>query len=119
MHSNFITPPDFVNDDNYSVLVIDATWDEVETIALWCQSASNQCYNVYLYNDLMDDREWLSQAISCSNAIVMNTVESNCQEVKNTLVKDSRMWYYGPSRYLANTNRLEKPLDFFVQHNER
>ena len=116
--SNFITPPDFVDNANPSVLLIDASWDDVETIALWCQNA-NDCYNVYMYSDIMLDEQWLNEAITRVDAIVLNTEKSDCTQIKNTLIKDARTWYYGPSRYLGNPRQLGAPLEFFIKYNER
>ena len=118
MHSNFITPPDFVDNHLPTVLVIDASWDDVESLALYCQTAT-QLYNVYLYQDIMFDTEWLDQAVQRAHAIVFNSETSACSQQKNQLLKDSRTWYYGPNRYLGNANQLNSLLEFFIKHNEQ
>ena len=114
-YSNFITPPDFVDDPFPNILFIDVDWTDVETIALYCQ-ASSQSFNIYLYSDIMMEDEWLSSAIARANYIILNSAESACTPVKNRLIKDSRTWYYGPSKYLANFQRLESPIEFFKKH---
>lgn len=118
MHSNFITPPDFVDNDLPTVVVIDASWDDVENLALYCQK-STYVYNVYLYQDVMFDIEWLNQAVARAHAIIMNSENSACTQDKNKLLKDSRTWYYGPNRYLGNNNQLSGLLEFFIKHNEQ
>jgi hypothetical protein len=117
MHSNFITPPDLVDNDLPTVLMIDAAWDDVENIALFCQN-SKRCYNVYLYTDIMFDAEWLGDAVKRAHAIILNSAESGCTQDKNRLLKDPRTWYYGPNNYLGNTNQLRNPIDFFIKDNE-
>ena len=117
MHSNFITPPDFIENDLPTVLVVDASWDDVEILALYCQT-SNYVYNIYLYQDIMFDLEWLNQAAERAHAIVMNSESSGCTQEKNKFLKDSITWYYGPNRYLGNSNQLPSLIDFFIKHNE-
>ena len=118
MHSNFITPPDFVDNDIPTVLVIDAAWDDVETLALYCQNTT-YIYNVYLYQDIMFVTDWLKQAAVRAHAIVLNSENSACTVEKNQLLRDPRTWYYGPNRYLGNNNQLQSLLDFFIKHNEQ
>lgn len=116
MHSNFITPPDFVANNLPTVLVVDALWDDVETLALYCQT-SKYIYNVYLYQDIMFDTAWLQQAAKQAHAIVINSEPSGCTQEKNQFLKDPRTWYYGPNKYLGNNNQLETLIDFFIRHN--
>lgn len=118
MYSNFITPPDFVNNELPTILVIDATWDDIETLALYCQNTT-YLYNVYLYQDVMFDTKWLEQAAQRAHVIVLNSEVSACTNEKNQLLKDPRTWYYGPNRYLGNSNQLDNLLEFFIKHNER
>jgi hypothetical protein len=112
-HSNFITPPDFVDDPLLNVLVIDADWIDVENLAYWCKTAP-ACYNVYVYNDSMNNVDWLEKAIHQVDYIVINSVVTEITPTKNTLLKDPRTWYYGPNQYLGNTQQLSNPLDFFI-----
>ena len=118
MYSNFITPPDIIENDLPTVLVVDASWDDIETLALYCQN-STYLYNVYLYQDIMFDTEWLEKVAKYSHAIIINSENSACTQEKNRFLKDPKTWYYGPNRYLGNTNNLDSLLDFFVKHNER
>jgi hypothetical protein len=118
MHSNFITPPDFVDNNLPTVLVIDALWDDVETLAMYCQT-SKYIYNVYIYQDIMFDTAWLHEAAEKAHAIVLNSEASACTQEKNQFLKDSRTWYYGPNKYLGNNNQLQTLIDFFIKHNEQ
>lgn len=56
MHSNFITPPDLIE----SILIIDATKEQIEACAQKCENAQVP-YNVYFYNSDMNDYNWLSR----------------------------------------------------------
>ena len=58
-YSNFITPPDIVDDDKHSILLIDVAQDDVLKIAAWCSQSTKE-YNVYLYNCEMNDKDWLN-----------------------------------------------------------
>ena len=118
MHSNIITPPDFVDDQLPTVTIIDASWDDIETVALWLQSATDTAYNVYVYTDIMFEPEWVEQAVSRSQVIILNSAESGCTRLKNQLLKDARTWYYGPNRYLGNPNQLNNPIDYFIKSHE-
>lgn len=58
MHSNFITPPDLIE----SILVVDATEEEIKACAESCKAAGKP-YNVYFYNYAMKDYNWLSNIL--------------------------------------------------------
>ena len=53
MHSNFITPPDYVE----TVLVIDASDEQVAELAATVK-AGNKPYNVYFYHEAINDISW-------------------------------------------------------------
>jgi len=53
MHSNFITPPDYIE----TVLILNAPQEQIKVLATMIQQRE-QCYNVYFYNDLMNQTEW-------------------------------------------------------------
>ncbi len=53
MHSNFITPPDYVE----TVLIINATEEQIKSLGTAIQDIDTT-YNVYFYNDAMNDRAW-------------------------------------------------------------
>lgn len=114
-YSNFITPPDFVDTANTSVLIVDAAWDDVETLALWCKEA-HQSYNIYIYSDIMLDEAWLADAINAVDVVIVNTEDSAVSHVKNQLIKAANCWYYGPKKFLGNKQRMERPIDWFMSH---
>jgi hypothetical protein len=114
-YSNFITPPDFVDDDSRpSVIVIDAAWDDIEVLALWCKTA-DRSYNIYIYSDVMLDEEWLVNSINRCQYVILNTEDSDVTHIKNKLIKAPNCWYYGPKKFLANSQRINRPIDWFLQ----
>ena len=114
MPSNVITPPDFIENENINILIIDADLTDVENITLFLQT-SFKFYNVYLYRDIMLDATWLEKAVNLADTIIVNTEESDCTAQKNQLIKDTRTWYYGPRQFLGNPQKLSSPIDFFVK----
>lgn len=113
-YCNFVTPPDFVEDQFPSVLIIDADWNDIDSIALWCKTAPVNL-NVYIYSDIMLSEVWLAQAINNSDTIIMNTASSAVDHIKKELLKAQNVWYYGDKNFLANKQKLETPLDYFVK----
>ena len=71
MYSNFVTPPDFVNDQLHTVTVVDGTLEEIELLGRMCQG-SDESFNIYLYRSEMNDIKWLEQAVEHSDAVVVN-----------------------------------------------
>ena len=118
--SNLITPPDFVKSKNYSVVLVDPTWVEVDTVALYLQSVP-RVFNVYIYKAEMDNEEWLYQSVIKSDTVVVNTVNTTCSEsFKSKLASNPKNFYYGPTLYAMNTkNQIWAPVDFFVNFTQQ
>lgn len=74
MHSNFITPPDYVK----TILIIGATDEQIQTCATTIRD-SGVVYNIYLYNEEMDNPEWMEmikrRADQVINAKLINPAE--------------------------------------------
>jgi len=108
MYSNFITPPDFTNEDKHTVTVIDATDSEIE---LLCRVAQNSIedYNIYLYKSEMSNANWLSQAINLSESIIVNIdIHDNLDIFKN-----EKTYYYGSKTILSPATKINSILDYF------
>ena len=115
-YSNIITPPDFPDDKFSSVLLIDPEWSELEDLTLFLKTAT-QSFNVYVYRPEMRNIEWVDQIIQKENpSIIINTVNNENSAYKDKLAVKEGVWYYGHKNFLMNRNRIEKPIDFFVQH---
>ena len=113
MHSNFITPPDFVDEKLPNITVINATPDEVELLARMCEH-SDEYYNIYLYRTEMCNDEWLHQAVDRSDAVIINTDSGRYQD----LCLLNKTFYYGTNRFLENPRKIEGPLHYFALRKE-
>lgn len=114
-YSNVITPPDFSEDQFQSVLLIDASWNDIEDVIHWVKTESNNNYNLYLYQDTMWEAEWLDRAVDIADRILINTVEGALTPFKSRLIADDRAWYYGPMKFAGSDRMIHKPIDFFKQ----
>jgi hypothetical protein len=65
MHSNFITPPDYVE----TVLIINATEEQIKSLGTAIQDADTT-YNVYFYNDAMNDQLWLDRVRATADVVL-------------------------------------------------
>jgi hypothetical protein len=65
MHSNFITPPDYVE----TVLVLNATDEQLSELTQTVKEL-NRPYNIYFYNDSMNDCDWLDRIKARTDVIL-------------------------------------------------
>jgi hypothetical protein len=65
MHSNFITPPDFVE----TVLILNAPQEQIRVLAELVQHR-DKTYNVYFYHEEMNQPEWFEQASKKADVIL-------------------------------------------------
>lgn len=65
MHSNFITPPDYVE----TVLILDATEELIKELGTLVQG-SDKPYNVYFYSEAMDNQEWLTRITAKADTVL-------------------------------------------------
>lgn len=110
VYTNFITPPDSVTNDNHTVVLIDATDEQLNHLAEYCRTASTS-YNVYIYNNGMNDINWLNLALDAADAFIVNTEPNELSPVKDHIAESLKSWHYGPKRFLGNDrhiNNLEK-----------
>lgn len=112
-YSNIITPPDFSPDNLYSVLLVDPTWDEVNTLAIFLKTA-DKAYNIYVYQNEMNNEAWLLEAFTKVDVAVINTVANPLSPTKDKLLIQRDAFYYGPKNFLMNKNRIERVMDYFV-----
>ena len=112
MHSNFITPPDFVDDDLHTVTVVDCTEDELVLLARMCE-CSDEMYNIYLYRDVMDDPTWLQTAIDKSAAVIVNASETN-----QWICGLEKTVYYGNTQFLSPAKKVGDVLTYFLLRNQ-
>lgn len=113
MTTNFITPPDFVEDPNHTILLIDADPVDVETLAYLC-AGHEEAFNIYLYREDMNDDLWLNQAADRADTIIVNTVDNKLSGIKDNFIDFQRTYYYGPKHFLHSTRQCSTLLDYFV-----
>ena len=114
-YSNFITPPSFVEDQFPSILIIDADWNDVDSLAIWCKTAPTSL-NIYIYIDTMLDEEWLVKAINKSENIIVNLETSAVDHIKKQLIKAPNVWYYNAPTFLGNNRKLTGVMDYFARN---
>ena len=114
MYSNFITPPDFVEDDLHTVTIVDATVEDVELMARMCET-SDEMYNIYLYRAEMDNLTWLQEAITKSSAIIVNSENKD----NHWLCDNEKTFYYGSAQLLAPVRNIESPLQYFALRQQK
>jgi hypothetical protein len=95
MHSNFVTPPDFVS----TVVIIDASIDQIKECGRKCHEADRP-YNVYLYNHTMNDLDWLAEAVKRADVVLQ--MEGSSVPVLQPIM-------IGPS------HELKEPADYFTK----
>lgn len=109
MYSNFITPPDFVNEEKHTVTVVNATEDDVEMLGRMAQ-VSDEEYNIYLYHNGMNDTTWLDSAINLSDAIVVNINQPGWDHICN----NNKTYYYGDRTLLSPSLKITSAVDYFA-----
>ena len=102
MHSNFITPPDFVDEPLTTITVVNATLEEVELLARMCENTDPQ-YNIYLYRTEMNDRAWLDKAVELSEAVIVNATTSEFDDLCDL----ENAYYYGDRDLIIRILRLD------------
>lgn len=113
-YSNFVTPPDYVKESNPSILIVDADWVDIESVALWCKTAPLNL-NIYIYSDIMLDELWLAGAINQVDTIILNMQSTVVDQIKRDLIKGPHTWYYGDANFLGNDRKITKPIDWFLK----
>jgi hypothetical protein len=68
-HSNLVTPPDFVE----TVLILNATEEQMSACADACYK-SGKIYNVYFYNDDMNNTDWFFRVQKIADQVLDATL---------------------------------------------
>lgn len=113
MTTNFITPPDFVEDSQHTILLIDVDPVDVETLAHLCAS-HDEPFNVYLYKEDLNDKKWMSDAAYRADIIIINTIENGLSPEKDAFVDLLKTYHYGPKNFLKNNRKLQNVYEYFV-----
>jgi hypothetical protein len=77
MHSNFVTPPDYIE----TVLILNAPEEQLRVLAEMIQQR-DQVYNVYFYREEMNQPEWLA-LVAAKADVVLDAKITNPEEYFN------------------------------------
>jgi hypothetical protein len=103
MNSRIITHPSIVEkQSNNTVVLIDASVEDVENIGLFCQ-VSNKDHDIYLYKQDVDDLIWLSDITNTADCILI------AEDSKVPVTNVSQIHQYGKNQ------RLNTPLAYFQE----
>lgn len=69
--SRFITAPDIVEKQTYTVTLIDPSTEEIERVGLYC-AAIDKDYDIYLYNGDYGDLQYLQELSNRSDKVLIN-----------------------------------------------
>jgi hypothetical protein len=117
VYSNFITPPDFVEDQFHTVTVVNATDQEVELLGRMCKGSDDQ-FNIYLYKAAMNDLPWLKKAVDLSDAVIVNT--DGLDSVLEDLLVLDKTHYYGQRDFLVKAQQVQNVFQYFaVRYHEQ
>jgi hypothetical protein len=108
MYSNFITPPDFVDEEKHSVTIIEATTQEIEILYNIARN-STEDYNIYLYRKEMNNHSWLKKAIEKSSSTIVNFDRWKDLEI----FKYDNILYYGQGLVVSPAQKIDSLLDYF------
>ena len=94
MNSRFITYPSTVDKEiNRTILLIDATVDDIENIGLFCKS-SNKDYDIYLYRDGLQEIEWLTTVAKLADEILIANDSTISIDFPATVYDTSPLKYF-------------------------
>jgi hypothetical protein len=99
--SRFITYPSLVEKEYKTILIVDASNDNIEDVGLFCK-ASQADYDIYLYKEEINDTDWLNTIANFADCILVN-IESNA------VISGNQIFQFGLSQ------RLNTPLAYFQE----
>lgn len=112
-----ITPPDQIWNDNFSIFLIDFSWDQVGSI-IDPLRGSPLDLNVYVYTTEFNDPVWLMNVANASDLILINTETVTKNDIfKGRLLNLSKKVYYTgrPDVEKLWTNTTSDPLGLILQ----
>ena len=109
MDSNLITPPDILDNNLHSIVLVNPEQHEVDAVINLCRYAE-QAFNVYVYTPNMENLSWLAEAVAASDAVIVNT---NSEQYNHLLLLE-KTYYYGTKIFVENDRKIIEPLDYFA-----
>ena len=102
--SRFITAPDIVDKQTYTVTLVDPTPEDIERVGLYCATLDTN-YDIYLYNGDYGDLQYLQKLSERSDKVLIN-------ETSKVVISGSKNVEQVGSSYL-----LKSPLEYFESLN--
>jgi hypothetical protein len=116
-YSNFITPPDFVDEVKHTVVMVNATEGDIQALGMFCKTAVAY-FNIYFYNHAMNNPAWFDQVLTRADAVVINYLVDIPAADQKRLFSSNKTWYYGPSEVVGSAHHVDTPLDYFINYVE-
>ena len=114
LNSKFITSPDLVGKDMHSVLIVDAEWSDIENVAFFCKSCEED-FTIYLYQAYENNKEWLMDAFSRSDVVLINNLNGKLSQFFDKLLLDPNAYYFG-NKIAGKDNYFKNPVDYFIEY---
>lgn len=106
--NNLITPPNVLDNDQESFLLVNVTDDELTALSKFLPWARN-VYNFYLYNNNYSDTPWLSIAAKKSSTILVARKYTTASLLEPMLDHISKIVWFGEQQeYVSPTEFLAK-----------
>lgn len=119
MTTNIISPPDFVDDELHTILLVDTTYDDLATLAHLC-SVHAESFNIYWYPAGANNLDWMNAVAHRADVILVNTEPNEFSFIKDRMAVLDKAYHYGPKNFLNNNRKYNTVLDYFIQRaNER
>lgn len=113
-NSKFITSPDIVAHEHHTVLMVDADWEDIETVAYFCKS-SQETFTIYLYQAYENNKEWLMDAFAQCDIVLINHVDGKLSSFFNKMLNDSNAFYFG-EKIEGKDNFYKNPVEYFIEY---
>lgn len=119
MTTNIISPPDYVDEPNHTVLLVDTSYEDLELLAHLC-SVHDENFNIYWYPAGANNLDWMNDVAHRADTILVNTEPNEFSFIKDRLAVLPKAYHYGPKNFLNNNHKHESVLDYFIRRaNER
>lgn len=119
MTTNIISPPDFVDYPNHTVLLVDTSYEDLELLAHLC-SVHEENFNIYWYPAGANNLDWMNAVAYRADVILVSTEPNEFSFIKDRMAVLDKAYHYGPKNFLNNNRKLDSLLNYFIQRaNER
>lgn len=92
--SHIITPPDYLDNDNLKVLLVDVDPDDLVQMQLLV-SGVDLGVDLYLFGDRHEDSGWLDRVSAQADSILINLDDPDHRLLKKALLADPKTFHIG------------------------